>query len=57
MSYVGLAVGWLLSGIQAMLPTGSVVTKLPSFGAAVVLTRNQPSVEPSPSVWTPGRPL
>ena len=28
-----------------------------SFGAAVVFTRNQPSVVPSPSAWTPGRPV
>ena len=46
-SYVGLTVGWLLSGIQAIEPTGSVVMKPPS--PAGVLLRNQPSVAPSPS--------
>ena len=50
-SYVGFADGWLFSGIQSSVPTGSVVTKPPS-GA-----RNQPSVVPSPSLCTPGRPV
>ena len=54
-SYVGLTVGWLLSGIQAIEPTGSVVTNAPS--PTGVLLRNQPSWEPSPSWWTPGRPV
>ena len=54
-SYVGLTVGWLLSGIQAIVPTGSVVMKPPS--PTGVLLRNQPSVRPSPSTWTPGRPV
>src|SRR4051794_35877965 len=50
-SYVGLTVGWLLIGIQAIVPTGSVVMKPPS--PTGVLLRNQPSVRPSPSTWTP----
>ncbi len=54
-SYVGLTVGWLLSGIQAIVPTGSVVTKPPS--PTGLLLRNQPSVAPSPSARTPGRPV
>ena len=54
-SYVGLTVGWLLSGIQAIVPTGSVVMKPPS--PTGVLLRNQPSVAPSPSTCTPGRPV
>ena len=41
-SYVGLTVGWLLSGIQAIVPTGSVVMKPPS--PTGLLLRNQPSV-------------
>ena len=55
MSYVGFASGWLFIGIHESLPTGSVVTKEPS--APTVEMRNQPSVEPSPSVCTPGRPM
>src|ERR1700760_94921 len=51
-SNVGLDVGWSLSGIQSSVPIGSVVTKPPSPGG--VLERNQPSVVPSPSEWTPG---
>src|SRR5438309_1670608 len=53
-SYVGLAVGWSLSGIQSSVPIGSVVTKPPSLTG--VLERNQPSVVVSPSECTPGRP-
>src|SRR5580765_1318600 len=55
MSYVGFASGWLFIGIHESLPTGSVVTKLPSLPAVVM--RNQPSVEPSASTCTPGRPV
>ena len=55
MSYVGFAVGKLFIGIHESLPTGSVVTNEPSWPA--VAMRNQPSVEPSPSVCTPGRPV
>ena len=54
-SYVGLTVGWLLSGIQAIDPTGSVVMNPPSPSG--LLLRNQPSLAPSPSTWTPGRPV
>jgi hypothetical protein len=52
---VGLAVGKSLSGIQSSLATGSVVTNPPS--PAGRFERNQPSVLPSPSWWTPGRPV
>ena len=54
-SYVGLALGWSLSGIQSSVPTGSVVTKPPSPRGLSDL--NQPSVVPSPSVCTPGLPV
>jgi hypothetical protein len=45
----------LFRGIHASLATGSVVTKLPASPGW--LTLNHPSVVPSPSLCTPGRPV
>ena len=50
-----IALGWSFRGIQSSVATGSVVTKPPASPGW--LTRNHPSVVPSPSLCSPGRPV
>jgi hypothetical protein len=55
MSYVGFTDAWLLSGIQAIEPDGSLVTIAPS--ATGVLLRNQPSLPSDGFERMPGWPV